>query len=152
MKKSRIKYNNGGHIKQTTADDVFSLEARARGNNNDYSGSVTASAQGGGFRGSTTLFKNDRGYTATTVEGGYSNPDKGFSLKAQQQRDNYGNKNTNVRVAKGPFSATASKNKGGTDYGLRYEQTTRKGTTFGVGVNRNAQGLLSANMSVSKSL
>ena len=152
MKKSRIKYNNGGHIKQTTADDVFSLEARARGNNNDYSGSVTASAQGGGFHGSTTLFKNDRGYTATTVEGGYSNPDKGFSLKAQQQRDNYGNKNTNVRVAKGPFSATASKSKDGTDHGIRYEQTTRKGTTFGVGVNRNAQGSLSASMSVSKPL
>ena len=152
MKKSRIKYNNGGHIKQTTADGVFSLEARARGNNNNASANVTGSLQGKGLRGSTSLYKDNKGYTATTVEGGYSNPDKGFSLKAQQQRDNYGNKNTNVRVAKGPFSATASKNKGGTDYGLRYEQTTRKGTTFGVGVNRNAQGLLSANMSVSKSL
>ena len=147
-----MKYNNGGTVKKTTYNDVGSIEAGARGNNNNASANVTGSLQGKGLRGSASLYKDNKGYTATTVEGGYSNPDKGFSLKAQQQRDNYGNKNTNVRVAKGPFSATASKNKGGTDYGLRYEQTTRKGTTFGVGVNRNAQGSLSASMSVSKPL
>ena len=150
MKKSRIKYNNGGTLKQTTADGVFSLEARARGNNNNASANVTGSLQGKGLRGSTSLYKDNKGYTATTVKGSYGKGD--FSVSGQQQRDNYGNRNTSVRVAKGPLSATASKNKGGTGYGLSYQKTTRKGTTFGAGVNRNAQGSLSASMSVSKPL
>ena len=149
MKTSKIKYNNGGTVKKTTYNDVGSIEAGARGNNNNASANVTGSLQGKGLRGSASLFKNNQGYTATTVKGSYGKGD--FSISGQQQRDNYG-KNTSVRVAKGPLSATASKNKGGTGYGLSYQKTTRKGTTFGAGVNRNAQGSLSASMNVSKPL
>ena len=149
MKTSKIKYNNGGTVKKTTYDGVGSIEAGARGNNNNASANVTGSLQGKGLRGSASLFKNNQGYTATTVKGSYGRGD--FSISGQRQRDNYG-KNTSVRVAKGPLSATASKNKGGTGYGLSYQKTTRKGTTFGAGVNRNAQGSLSASMNVSKPL
>jgi hypothetical protein len=147
MKTSKIKYNNGGTVKKTTYDGVGSIEAGARGNNNNASANVTGSLQGKGLRGSASLFKNNQGYTATTVKGSYGKGD--FSIEGQQQRDNYG-KNTSVRVAQGPFSATASKNKGGTGYGLSYQNTTRKGTTFTAGVDRNAQGSLSASMRVSK--
>ena len=147
MKTSKIKYNNGGTVKKTTYDGVGSIEAGARGNNNNASANVTGSLQGKGLRGSASLFKNNQGYTATTVKGSYGRGD--FSISGQRQRDNYG-KNTSVRVAKGPFSATASKNKGGTGYGLSYQNTTRKGTTFTAGVDRNAQGSLSASMRVSK--
>ena len=150
MKKAKIKYNNGGTVKQTTYNNVASIEAGARGNNNNSSADVTGSLQGKGITASARRYINSQGYRDTIVKGSYNKND--FSISGQHQRDNYGNKNTNVRVAKGPFSATASKNKGGTDYGLRYEQTTRKGTTFGAGVNRNAQGSLSASMSVSKPL
>ena len=150
MKTSKIKYNNGGTVKKTTYDGVGSIEAGARGNNNNASANVTGSLQGKGLRGSASLFKNNQGYTATTVKGSYGRGD--FSISGQRQRDNYGNRNTSVRVEQGPFSATASKNKGGTGYGLSYQKTTRKGTTFGAGVNRNAQGSLSASMRVSKPL
>lgn len=149
MKTSKIKYNNGGTVKKTTYNDVGSIEAGARGNNSNASADVTGSLQGKGLRGSASLYKDNKGYTATTVKGSYGRGD--FSISGQQQRDNYG-KNTSVRVAKGPLSATANKNKGGTGYGLSYQKTTRKGTTFGAGVNRNAQGSLSASMSVSKPL
>ena len=150
MKTSKIKYNNGGTVKKTTYDGVGSIEAGARGNNNNASANVTGSLQGKGLRGSASLFKNNQGYTATTVKGSYGRGD--FSISGQRQRDNYGNRNTSVRVEQGPFSATASKNEGGTTYGLGYKKTTRKGTTFGVNVKSNAQGLLSASTTVSKPL
>ena len=148
MKTSKIKYNNGGTVKKTTYDGVGSIEAGARGNNNNASANVTGSLQGKGLRGSASLFKNNQGYTATTVKGSYGRGD--FSISGQRQRDNYGNRNTSVRVEQGPFSATASKNEGGTTYGLGYKKTTRKGTTFTAGVDRNAQGSLSASMTVAK--
>ena len=149
MKKSRIKYNNGGTVKKTSYNGVASIEAGARGNNNNASANVTGSLQGKGLKGSASIYKDNKGYTATTIGGGV---DKGgFSIEAQQRRDNYG-KNTSVRISKGPLSATADKNKGGgTNYGLRYQKTTRKGTTFGAVVNKNAQGL-GVSMSVSKPL
>jgi len=150
MKTSKIKYNNGGTVKKTTYDGVGSIEAGARGNNNNASANVTGSLQGKGLRGSASLFKNNQGYTATTVKGSYGRGD--FSISGQRQRDNYGNRNTSVRVAQGPFSATASKNESGTNYGLGYKKTTRKGTTFTAGVDRNAQGSLSASMTVAKPL
>ena len=150
MKTSRIKYNNGGTVKKTTYDGVGSIEAGARGNNNNASANVTGSLQGKGLRGSASLFKNNQGYTATTVKGSYGRGD--FSISGQRQRDNYGNRNTSVRVEQGPFSATASKNEGGTTYGLGYKKTTRKGTTIGANVKSNAQGLLSASTTVSKPL
>jgi|TARA_B110000879_G_scaffold79452_1_gene110491 hypothetical protein len=150
MKTSKIKYNNGGTVKKTTYDGVGSIEAGARGNNNNASANVTGSLQGKGLRGSASLFKNNQGYTATTVKGSYGRGD--FSISGQRQRDNYGNRNTSVRVEQGPFSATASKNEGGTTYGLGYKKTTRKGTTIGVNVKSNAQGLLSASTTVSKPL
>ena len=146
-----MKYNNGGTVKKTTYNDVGSIEAGARGNNNNASANVTGSLQGKGLRGSASLYKDNKGYTATTVKGSYGKGD--FSVEGQQKRDTYGNRNTGVRVAKGPLSATASKNKkGDTTYGLSYQKTTPKGTTFTAGVNRNAQGSLSASMNVSKPL
>jgi hypothetical protein len=148
MKTSRIKYNNGGTVKKTTYDGVGSIEAGARGNNQYASANVTGSVQGKGFKGSATLYKNNQDYKATTVKGSYGRGD--FSISGQRQRDNYGNRNTSVRVEQGPFSATASKNEGGTTYGLGYKKTTRKGTTIGVDVKSNAQGLLSASTTLSK--
>ena len=149
MKTSKIKYSNGGTIKKTTYNSVGSIEAGARGNNNKASANVTGSVQGKGLKGSASLYKDNKGYTATTVGGGM---DKGgFSIEARQRRDNYG-KNTSVRVAKGPFSASAKKNTDGTNYGLKYQKTTQGGTTLGASVDRNSQGFFSASMTVSKPL
>jgi hypothetical protein len=149
MKKSRIKYNNGGTVKKTSYNGVASLEAGARGNNNNASANVTGSVQGKGLKGSASIYKDNKGYTATTIGAGMDK--SGFSIEAQQRRDNYG-KNTSVRIEKGSLSATANKNKDGTAYGVGYKKTTQKGTTFRAGVNINAHGLLSGSMSVSKPL
>ena len=150
MKKSRIKYNNGGTVKQTTYNNVASIEAGARGNNNNSSADVTGSLQGKGLTASARRYINSQGYRDTIVKGSYNKND--FSISGQHQRDNYGNKETTVRLAQGPVSATARRNRDGNQVGLHYQKTTRKGTTFGANLNRNAEGLFSASMTFAKSL
>lgn len=122
--KKKLKYNNGGIVAQKTFKGIGSLEARAGGTNEYSAGSLSVSKR-----------INDTRVTASKRKDSMGNIDTRFSIEKQLPNKQ---------------SVGASKNKN--QFGISYNKQTKSGINLRFEANKDARGMLSGSMNISKPL
>ena len=122
--KKKLKYNNGGLVAQKTFKGIGSLEARAGGTNEYRAGSLSISKR-----------INDTRVTASKRKDSMGNVDTRYSVEKQLPK-------------KQSIGATKSKY----NLGLSYNKQTKSGVNLRFEANKDARGMLSGSMSISKPL